>query len=317
MLVSRVVGPGESAVAKFADPVAGPGEAVVLVRACGVCASEFPAWLTGDAKGSTLGHEVAGEVIAIGPSVSSVRPGDRVTGLLSDGFAEQTVGCAAELVRLPPGLSFAHALGEPLGCVMHAIGRLPSLEGMRVAVVGLGFMGLSCLGVLRSVAAGELVAVSSRAMALERARNFGASSAVRPDQLNMRDRVATPRADPFDGGFDVVIEASGTQGSLDLASELVAAHGTLLIVGYHQGGSRSVDLALWNWKGLQVINGHVRRRAEQVEAIVRGVDLIRKGRFSFAPLVTQVMPLTAVDTAFQLFSKRSSEVVKTVIVPAA
>jgi D-arabinose 1-dehydrogenase-like Zn-dependent alcohol dehydrogenase len=149
VLVSRVVGPGESAVAKFADPVAGPGEAVVLVRACGVCASEFPAWHTGDAKGSTLGHEVAGEVIAIGPSVSSVRPGDRVTGLLSDGFAEQTVGRAAELVRLPPGLSFAHPLGEPLGCVMHAIGRLPSLDGMRVAVVGLGFMGLSCLGVLR------------------------------------------------------------------------------------------------------------------------------------------------------------------------
>lgn len=221
VLVSRVVGPGESAVAKFADPVAGPGEAVVLVRACGVCASEFPAWHTGDAKGSTLGHEVvAGEVITIGPSVSSVRLGDRVTGLLSDGFAEQTVGRAAELVRLPPGLSFARALGEPLGCVMHAIGRLPSLEGVRVAVVGLGFMGLSCLGVLRSLAAGERVAVSSRAMALERARNFGASSAVRPDQLNMRARVATPRAHPFDGGFDVVIEASGTQGKFQELSTL-------------------------------------------------------------------------------------------------
>jgi threonine dehydrogenase-like Zn-dependent dehydrogenase len=75
----------------------------------------------------------------------------------------------------------------------------------------------------------------------------------------------------------VVVEASGTQPGLDLAGKLVRAHGVLSILGYHQGGPRQVDVGMWNWKAIDVVNAHVRRRADLLESMRIGLELEAEG----------------------------------------
>jgi threonine dehydrogenase-like Zn-dependent dehydrogenase len=57
---------------------------------------------------------------------------------------------------------------------------------------------------------------------------------------------------------DVVIECTGMQWPLDLAGELTRERGRLVIAGFHQDGPRQVNMFLWNWRGLDVINAHER-----------------------------------------------------------
>jgi threonine dehydrogenase-like Zn-dependent dehydrogenase len=176
-------------------------------------------------------------------------------------------------------------------------------------------MGLTCVGLLSTGGPAEVIAISERAEGLEKARGLGATAAVRPSHLHPTDRLSAPDPERLGDGFDVVVEASGRQDSLDLSSELVSPHGTLLILGYHQGGRRNIDVGLWNWKAIQVINGHVRRRPELIQAIRRGVELIGRGRLSMQALITDEMPLDQVDRAFSLLSEKPPGVTKVVIDP--
>lgn len=86
-----LTGPRQSRLDEAELPPLGPEDVVVRVRASGVCASELEPWQSGEAAPLRLGHEVAGEVEAVGERVSRFGIGDRVTGLFTNGFAEQAV----------------------------------------------------------------------------------------------------------------------------------------------------------------------------------------------------------------------------------
>jgi threonine dehydrogenase-like Zn-dependent dehydrogenase len=116
-----------------------------------------------------------------------------------------------------------------------------------------------------------------------------------------------------DAGFDIVVEASGSQAGLSLAGELVRAHGVLSILGFHQGAPRSVDMEMWNWKALDVVNAHVRRRSNLVEATRAGLALMGAGRFSFEPLVTHRYNLSQLDEAFTALRDKPEGFIKAVI----
>ena len=77
--------------------------------------------------------------------------------------------------------------------------------------------------------------------------------------VNVLSRPASEGIELTGGRFcDVVIEAVGKQWPLDLAAELAGERGRLIIAGYHQDGLRQVNMQLWNWRGLDVINAHQR-----------------------------------------------------------
>jgi threonine dehydrogenase-like Zn-dependent dehydrogenase len=299
---ARLVAPRSFDIVRETIDPPGAGRVLVRILACGVCASELHTWQDGvDVYPVRIGHEPVGVVEGVGSSVG-VEPGQVVTGGFGPSFADRVTVDPEVLVRMPDGLGVE--IGEPLGCVMEARRRTPLTTGDRVALVGAGYMGLLMLQVLMVTGAGETVIVDPRTDALDRGLEIGATEAWAPAELP---------ASGVGDAFDVVIEASGTQEGLDLATRLVRQHGTLTILGYHQA-RRSVDLQAWNWKAIDVINGHVRRRDLLNESIRRGLELIRLGRLAPGDLVTHRFPLEDVGKAFEALERKPDGFVKAIVV---
>jgi L-iditol 2-dehydrogenase len=304
---SVVVAPQTSRTEQASARAPGIGEVAIRVLLNGLCASDLPTWLAGPTGHApvALGHEPVGRVLELGPAVHTLTPGDLVTGRLTQSFADVIVAPAADAVPLPPGLSYEAGIGEPLGCVVEALRRARLDTGDRVAVVGLGFMGLVLLQLLATSDTGEIVAVDTRDDACRAALANGASTVFSPaeilDRSDMRD------------GFDVVFEVTGVQAGLDLATTLTRPHGTMDIVGYHQS-QRTVDMQAWNWKALDVVNGHVRDRHRLTESIRRGLDVVAAARINYQSLITHRYPLGLIDQAYVDMRAKPDGFIKAVIV---
>lgn len=316
MLYSRLAGPRHWEIMDGAVPRPGSGQVLVEIKACGVCASELETWARG--KGGyldSLGHEPAGVVREVGAGVRGLRVGDPVTGLFTQAYSQFQVADQDLVMRVPDGVSLESALGEPLACMVNAQRRTTVELADRVAVIGLGFMGLGMLQLLRLRGPSHVVAVDVRKESLEKALELGADEAYHPE--NLPEDYLLDEWEEWDGpkGFDVVIEGSGTQAGLTLAGRMVRAHGVLSIVGFHQGGLRQVDMEMWNWKAMNVVNAHVRRREELMESMRIGLELMAEGLMDMQTLITHRYGLDEVERAYANLEKKPEGFVKAVILP--
>jgi threonine dehydrogenase-like Zn-dependent dehydrogenase len=112
---------------------------------------------------------------------------------------------------------------------------------------------------------------------------------------------------------DVVVEATGVQQALDDASRLCRTRGRLVIAGFHQDGRRSIDVQLWNWRGLDVVNAHERDDGIRLEGIRAAARAVAEGALDPAPLYTHVFPLERVADAFVLARSRPEGFVKALV----
>lgn len=304
--VARLVGPRRFEVVNEEAGSPGPGEVRVRILACGICASELHTWQdTQPTYPVLIGHEPIGVIEAVGPDLESLSAGAMVSGGFGPALSDRVIVDHRKIVMVPDGLSADDAIGEPLGCAVEARRRTPLSAGDQVAVIGVGYMGLLMLQLLMVTGAGHTVIVDPRPDARLTGLALGAAEAYAPDDV--------PSYDP-DGAFDVVIEATGTQAGLDLATRLVRQHGVLSILGYHQGSRRSVDLQAWNWKAIDVVNAHVRRRDLLNDAIRRGLELVRLGRIHPGRLVTHRFGLDEVGEAFEALATKPEGFIKAVVV---
>lgn len=278
-------------------PAPGAGQVLVQVHANGLCASDLSQWRDGQ---GTIGHEPVGTAVEIGAGVE-LTPGSSVTGRFVGSYTDFVLAEPADIVPLPTGVPQDLALGEPLGCVAEALRRAPVRLGERVVIIGLGFMGLCMAQLLACTPAARLTGIDLRDDARATAVEIGVVDAYSPTGLpaGLSD-------------VDLVIEASGSQAGLDLATELVRPHGRISVLGYHQG-TRQVDLQAWNWKAIDVINAHVRDRSLLRTSIAAGLDMIAAGRIDLTRLVTHRFPLERTDDAFTLLEKKPPGFVKAVI----
>jgi len=171
---------------------------------------------------------------------------------------------------------------------MNIFRRSDIQAGQTIAIVGIGFLG-SILTRLATDAGARVIAISRRPFALDVARDMGAAETVpMNDQLVTIERVKQLT----DGLFcDRVIEAVGKQEPLDLSAELTRERGRLVVAGYHQDGPRQVNMWLWNWRGLDVINAHERDPKVYVQGIRDAVEAVATGRLDPRSLYTHVYPL--------------------------
>jgi len=314
--VSQLVAPRSSEVVDLPVPEPGPGEVLVRVGVCGVCASELHPWTDGVASyPHRFGHEPAGSVVAVGVGAERFREGDRVTGLFKGAYADLCLADAALLLPVPDGVADENALGEPLACLVNAQRRTRVELADRVAIVGLGYMGLGLLQLLKLRGPSRIVTIDVREETRQLARELGADETYHPADLPPDYTLTEFRHWQSDRGFDVVVEASGTQPGLDLAGQLVRAHGVLSILGYHQGGPRQVDIGMWNWKAIDVVNAHVRRRTDLLESMRMGLELEAKGLIDLGSLVTHRYALAEVDRAYADLRDKPPGFVKAVVCP--
>ena len=301
---------------EVARPNVGRDELLVRMVACGVCSGDLHLYQERtriDLERDTrwLGHEASGVVAAAGPDVTGFAVGDRVTSLAPGGYADYFIAKPDQLVKLPANVDFAEALGEAIACCVHAGNRFQIKPGDKVAIVGCGFMGLICQQLARWQHAGLIVALDPVAERRQLSHELGAVASYDPSATNGAAIVAAH------GAFDVVIEAAGSQSAIDISSELVAEHGRLVLVGYHQSqnGQRQVNMRLWNYKAIDVVNGHVRRPAEKLAAMHQGMQLMAQGAILTKRLIDRY-PLAALETAFDDLAQRKNGLYKAVILGA-
>lgn len=298
-------------------PAPDPDAAQVRVRlqGCGVCASNLPPyegrdWFAYPMGPGALGHEGWGVVDAIGSEVRTVAVGERVAMLSHAAYATHDLTTPDRLVKLPPQLDGMAVPGEPLACALNVFTRAHVEPGQTVAVIGIGFLG-AVLVRLAALAGAEVIAISRRDSSLSLAERMGAHSCVRMDEhQRIVDIVSKRTAGSF---CSCVIECVGTQWPLDLASAITGTRGRLVIAGYHQDGVRRVDMQLWNWRGIDVINAHEREDAVYVRSMTRAVALVASGTIDLDGLLTHRFTLDRINDALETARQRPEGFVKAVL----
>jgi threonine dehydrogenase-like Zn-dependent dehydrogenase len=278
-------------------PAPGPGEVRLRVEGCGVCGSDLPVWegrpwFAYPRPAGAPGHETWGYVDAVGAGVTNIRPGERVAGLSTHGYAQYDVVGGDRLLRLS-GIVDEHQPfpGEPLACAVNVFRRAGIRAGDDVAVIGIGFLG-AVIAQLAVRAQARVICVARRQEARDLAMSLGAVAAVafEPAPRIVRELTGERMC-------DVTVEATGAQAPLDLAGELTRVRGRLVIAGYHQDGPRQVDMQLWNWRGLDVINAHERDPEVYLAGMRRAARAIAAGRLDPTALYTHHFSLEQLDEA--------------------
>ena len=264
MLAARYHGPRKPLVVeRVAVPGPGPGEALVRVRAAGVCRTELH-FLDGlldlGVAPLILGHEIVGEVAALGPGADGVKPGDRVLvgyystcgrchwcrtgrenlcgqpvaqlGFTADGgYAEYVKAPARIMVPLPLELDFvaASSLGCSLTTALHAAGTIANLQAGETAVVyGAGGVGFALVQVSKARGA-TVIAVGRSPKRLDRARALGADATINATCEKVAERI---RALTDGEGADVIFELVGVRETMDASAAALRKRGRLVFLGY-------------------------------------------------------------------------------------
>jgi len=312
MRAAAISAPSEISMLKTQIPEPNRNQLLVHIEGCGVCASNIPPWegkpwFAYPMAPGALGHEAWGTVEDVGSAVRGFTQGDRVAILSNNAYADYDVCDSSSAVPLPAGLDQVAFPGEPLGCAMNIFQRSNIGKEHTVAIVGVGFLG-ALLTQLASATGARVIALSRRGFALGIAKEMGATGTARLD-----DAIETVRCLTSDRLCDIVIECTGKQSPLDIAGEITRERGRLVVAGYHQDGPRQINMQLWNWRGLDVINAHERNPRVYVDGIRKAIRAVEAGLLNPVPLYTHSFPLERLGDAFNMVAQRPEGFMKALI----
>lgn len=315
-------------VESVADPTPGEGELVVKVGRCGICGSDLH--MTEDATygkgaGDVLGHEFAGEVVALGKGTEGVKLGDLVSiiplqscgqcascregevawcehfGLQGGGYAEYALTKPNQCVKLPASASLADgAIIEPLAVALHGVNMSGLKKGDRILILGAGPIGLAVAFWARRKGASDVVILDIADHQRDRALIMGASGfATRPD-------------DPLiDGKADIVFECVGIPGLIEQAVSQVRSRGTILLLGLCTKPDTFNSFAMLS-KEIRLVTSAFFTRGEYEAAL----DVLDAGAAEPRHLVTDTIKLSDTPAIFETLRTRTHQC-KVLIDPGA
>lgn len=335
VLAYRLKGKDRASFEDVPKPRARPGEVVIAIRANGLCRSDIH-HLHGTTPGerSTMGHEGAGVVEALGEGVDGLNVGDRVVvnyvnpdgtcalcrrgrmdlcersplGFGTDGvFAEAVRVDARNVVPLPEAVPFDE--GAILGCAgataYHATSRSGIAPGSSCMIIGLGGVGMQGVEMARHFGASPLIAVDVREAKLDRARRLGATVTV---NASKEDPVEVARSLGDGRGVDVAFEYIGLPETLNQAITSVRWGGRVMMVGIPKGeitfDARSFNLG---GKTLMATQGHTN------EDLRSAVELRVKGAIQTAESITHRLPFKDIARAFEVLESQTGDPIRIVL----
>ncbi len=256
ILCTRLGGPDDLVLVDLPVPLAGPGEALVSIKAVGL---NFYDTLIIAGKYQTKptlpfapGGEFAGVIESVGAGVTDVAPGDRVMGYTTFGGAQQYAAVPVEkLVPLPPGLDLDRAAGLTItyGTTYHALrDRAALVAGETLAVLGAsGGVGLAAVELGKLMGA-RVIACASSDEKLAFARAHGADAAVNYSDEDLREALKRLGGEH---GIDVIYDPVGGPYS-EAAVRAIAWGGRHLVVGFASGQIPQLPLNLTLLKGCDI-----------------------------------------------------------------
>jgi L-iditol 2-dehydrogenase len=333
-------GPGEMPLEDRPDPVPGPGEAVVAIRASGICGSDVHGFsgATGRRRiGVVMGHEAAGDVLAVGPGVTAATVGDRVVlrsilacghcercrhgqpnicenrqgmGMHLDGaYAERILVPEALLVPLPDTLSYDDgALVEPLAVAMHAVNITPFELMDFVVIIGAGAIGLLTLLAARQRGAGSIIVTDRDPHRLGVARMLGADQAI---DVGQTDPIAAIAAATGGRGADAVFEAVGIAATVAQSVAAARPGGHVTWIG---NSAPDVELPMQQLVTRELT---VRGAYGFVDEFEQAADALAAGWIDARRLIECVAPLEDGPDLFRQLAAGSLSAVKVVLTPNA
>ena len=329
-------GPWKMPVEELEEPTASAGKVVVEVEAVGICGSDVHGFTGKSGRrtpGIVMGHEFAGTIGEVGPDVEGYGAGDgvvvmplftvapgrdpypinlsphrRLTGMNEHGaYAQRVAVRAAQLFPKPEGLSWQRAaLCEPMAVTLHAARITPINPMQKVAVVGVGPIGLLAMLAARLKGAGTVIAVDRSAHRLELAEELGADAVINVDET---DAAAAIR-EMTDGGVDVAFEAVGLSPTAQLSVEATRNGGNVTWIG-NNAPMIELDMQSVVTREMSVRGSYGFDETDFAAAI----EALSSGRLNVDPLVEMVAPLDDGPELFRGLAAGENDLVKIILKP--
>ncbi len=324
-------------------PKLGRGDVLVRVRAALTCGTDVKVFRRGyHAKmirpPALFGHELAGDVAAVGSDVTRFRVGQRVVAANSapcgdcfycqrgqENLCEDLLfnnGAYAEFIRIPerivsrnmheipPHVSYQDAaLVEPLACVMRGLEETGVRPGDTIAVIGLGPIGMMFVRLAKAVYDARVIAIGRRRSQLDRAAGMGADEVVLNEEGS--DVIGPVQKLTGGRGADVVIEAVGLPEVWQLATRLLRRGGVANFFGGCPDGTEvPVDTGRLHYSELTL-----KASFHHTPALIRqALDVISRGRVTARDFVNRVEPLSNLLEVMQHLMSHNGHL-KTAIIP--
>lgn len=310
MLQQVMTAPYEIKFREVPVPKAAPGQAVLRIHRIGVCGSDIHVYHGKHPFTSypvTQGHEVSGEIVELGEGVSGLRLGQRVTvepqvvcgrcypcrhgkynlceNLKVMGF--QTTGTASEyfavdaskITPLPEEMDFdLGAMLEPLAVAVHAVGRMGSVKGLKVAVLGAGPIGNLVAQTAKGQGADSVLITDVSDVRLEKARQCGVEYTVNTKNKDFGEAMVECFGPDK---ADVIYDCAGNDITMGQAIRYARKGSTIILVAVY-AGMANVDLAVLNDHELDLNTTMMYRHEDYLEAI----RLVQEGRVALRPLIS-------------------------------
>lgn len=307
------------------DPTPEADQVVIRVGRCGICGSDLH--MTEDAaygckRGDVLGHEFAGEVVALGREAKGLRTGDLVSviplmscgrcdhcrkgevqwcahfGLQGGGYAEYAVTRPHQCIRLPADLSLADgAIIEPLAVALHGV----NLSGMqpkdKVLILGAGPIGLAVAFWAKRMGAGQVAIQDIADFQEQRALGMGADLFV----VDPQDPVRSAERG-LGGKADIVFECVGIPGLIDQAVQQVRNRGTILLLGLCTQPDPINSFAMLS-KEVRLVTSAFFTVPEYEAAL----DALARGAIEPRLLVTDTISLAETPEVFETLKRRTTQ----------
>ncbi len=327
-------------VEEMPTPQIGSGELLVRVEACGICGSDVMEWYRLDRAPLVLGHEIGGQIVAVGDGVERYKEGDRVsaahhvpcntchyclsghhtvcdtlrrTNFDPGGFAEYIRLPAINVDRgvflLPDEVSFEEATFiEPLACVLRGQRLAHMQPGNSVLVIGSGIAGLLHIQLARILGAGRVVAIDIIDYRLQAARRFGADAVLNAD----KDLPAWLRQVNQGRLADLVIVCTGATSAITQALQSVERGGTVLFFAPTNPGITipiSINELFWR-NEITLTTSYAGSPADYATAL----ELVRAHSVPVCEMITHRLGLAETGLGFQLVADAQNSI-KVIIEP--
>lgn len=337
MLQQVMTAPGRIEFREIETPAPKAGEVLVRIMKIGVCGSDIHVWHGEHPFTSypvTQGHEVSGEIAALGAGVEGFEIGQKVTiqpqvvcgkcypcrhgkynlceslkvmGFQTTGVASEYFAVAAEKVTLlPQEMSFDEgAMIEPLAVAVHAVRKFGDIKGMRVAVLGAGPIGILVAQAAKGMGAESVLITDVSALRLEKARQCGVDYCVNTRETDFGAALVSAFGPDK---ADVIYDCAGNDVTMGQAIRDARKGSTIILVAVFAGMAK-VDLAVLNDHELDLNTTMMYRNEDYIEAIA----LVRAGKVDLKPLISKHFAFRDYAEAYRYIDENRETTMKVII----
>ena len=337
MLQQVMTAPGKIEFREIETPVPKAGEVLIRIMKIGVCGSDIHVWHGKHPFTSypvTQGHEVSGEIAALGAGVENLEVGQKVTiqpqvvcgkcypcrhgeynlretlkvmGFQTTGVASEYFAVdAAKVTPLPQEMSFDEgAMIEPLAVAVHAVRKFGDMQGMRVAVLGAGPIGILVAQAAKGMGAESVLITDISDLRLEKARQCGVDFCVNTREADFGEALVSSFGPDK---ADVIYDCAGNNVTMGQAIRCARKGSTIILVAVF-AGMAEVDLAVLNDHELDLNTTMMYRNEDYLEAI----ELVRAGKVDLKPLISKHFAFRDYAEAYRYIDENRETTMKVII----